>query len=122
VTLIPTSSTKRLLQVVEQLRSLPEMQRRTIASRVFAELSPWLDTMDLQDLRSLRRKAQDERALRIYAGARDFSDIEFALATMMQEWVSAKLELCGSDSLATKVPAERRIKAIEDFVRDNLPE
>ena len=78
--------------------------------------------MDLQDLRSLRRKAQDERAALLYAGARDFNDIAFAVATMMQEWASAKLELCGSDTLATKVPAERRIKAIEDFVRDNLPE
>ena len=78
--------------------------------------------MDLQDLRSLRRKAQEERALLIYAGARDFNDTEFAVATMVQEWASARLVLCGSDSVATKVPAERRTKAIEDFVRDNLPD
>jgi hypothetical protein len=107
---------------MEQLRSLSEAHRRQIAEQVFAHIRPYLGSDDVDDLRELRRRAQDHRARLIYEGARDFSDLRFAGASLTEQWAVANIELICSRSPISQIFAERRCKAVEDFVRDNLPD
>src|SRR5215216_6002482 len=104
--------TQRFLREMEQLRSLSDAHRRQIAEQVFAHIRPHLASDDADDLRELRRRAQDQRARLIYEGARDFSDFRFAGATLAEQWAVAKIESIGSRSPITEILAERRSKAI----------
>jgi hypothetical protein len=115
-----TGPTEQFLRSMCQIRSLGEEERQQIAAQVFAEIEPLVKTFDLSELRQLRRRFQDERALLIYEGARDFSDARYAVAVLIEQWAIGRAELITARSLITKIFAERRCKAIEDFVRDNL--
>jgi hypothetical protein len=119
---ILTGSTARFLRSMHQLRFLPEKHQQQIAAAVFAEIQPLLETDNLAALHQLRRRYQDERAVLIYDGARDFSDSRYAAAVLIEQWAIARAEIVMRRSLATEVLAERCCKAIEDFVRDNLIE
>ena len=107
---------------MHQLRFLAEQQQQQIAAAVFSEMRLLLGTSDLTALHQLRRHYQDERAILIYEGARDFSDSRYAAAALIEQWAIARSELLAPRSLAAEILAERCCKAIEDFVRDNLVE
>jgi hypothetical protein len=115
-------NTERFFGSMLRLRSLPKGRQQQIAQTAFAAIQPSLGSMDINDLRQLRRRCQDERALLIYEGAREFTDARYAAAILVEQWALARLELIEARSLVTEILAERRRKAIEDFVRDNLPE
>jgi len=107
---------------MEQIRSLAKVDRRQISEQVFAEIRPYLGSDDGDELQELRRRAQDQRAKLIYEGARHFADVQYAAVTMLEQWAIAKFELIVSRSALTHILAERRCKAVEDFLRDNLDE
>jgi hypothetical protein len=90
--------------------------------QVFAGVRPYLDIRNAGDLQELRRNAQEQRATLIYAGARDFTDVRFAAATITEQWALARMKSVATWSLATEVLAERICKAVEEFLRENLPE
>lgn len=115
------SQTQRFWRQMEQIRLLPKAHRSRIAEQIFREIRPYLERADADDLRELRRHAQERRAILLYAGARDFTDVRFAEATIIEQWALARMELNVSRSLTEDVLAERCLNAIEDFVRNNLP-
>jgi hypothetical protein len=117
---ILSGSTARFLRSMHQLRFLEQQRQQQIAAAVFAEIQPLLDTQDIVALHQLRRYYQDERAVLLYDGARDFSDSGYAAAVLIEQWAIARAEMIRPRSLAAEVLAERCCKAIEDFVRDNL--
>jgi hypothetical protein len=114
--------TQRLLRLLGQLRLLADGDRAEIAAQVVAVIRPCLATEDADELRQLRRDVQDARAALIYEGARDFSDLRFAVVTLAEQWAAARLEQTSSRSVAGSVLGEQRCKMIEDFLKDNLPE
>jgi hypothetical protein len=122
VTPFLVSPTQRFLRHMQQVRCFPQERRRQIALQVLADIRPYLDVRNAGDLQELRRNAQEQRATLIYAGARDFTDVRFAAATMTEQWALARMKSVATWSLATEVLAERICKAVEEFLRDNLPE
>jgi len=111
-------STRRLLRQLENAGLLPREHRARIARGVFAAIGPHTETNDAHELRQLRRRAQDDRARLMYTGARDFSDVQFAVATLVEQWAVAKMELIAPRS--NDVLAQRRCQAIEEFARRNF--
>jgi hypothetical protein len=113
-------ATEQFLRTMNNVRSLADEQRRFIAKQVFADIQPLLQTRDIEKLRELRRRSQDERARLIYEGARDAKNAEFARATMTEQWAIAKIELITSRPVIAQILAGRRCVAVENFIRDNL--
>jgi hypothetical protein len=113
-------ATEQFLRTMNNVRSLADEQRRFIAKQVFADIQPLLQTRDIEKLRELRRRSQDERARLIYEGARDAKNAEFARATMTEQWTIAKIELIASGPVIAQILAGRRCAAVENFIRDNL--
>lgn len=89
--------------------------------QVFSEIRPHLGARAVE-LRELRRRAQDRRALLLYEGARDITDSRFAAALLTEQWAIASRELLVSRGAITRILAQRRCNAIEQFVRDHLPD
>jgi hypothetical protein len=108
VTAFLLRSTQRFFHEMQRIRSLPKMQRTRIAIGVLADIRPYLQIEDAGDLQELRRYAQERRALLTYEGARDFTDVRFATATMTEQWAIAKSQLVASRSLAMDILAELR--------------
>jgi hypothetical protein len=122
VTPFLVSPTQRFLRHMQEVRSFPQERRRRIAVQVFADIRAYLDVRNAGDLQELRRNAQERRATLIYAGARDFTDVRFAAATIIEQWALARMKSVATWSLATEVLAERICRAVEDFLRENLPD
>jgi hypothetical protein len=114
--------TQRFLRQVEYLGSLPLAHRHDVAVAVYASIQPYLGDAGFSALEALRRSAQDQRAELIYAGARDYDDVQFAAASIVEQWARARSALCAARPLEMRILAERCCETIERFVRDNLPE
>jgi len=115
-------SIERLSRQLDQIGLLPQAQRSTVARDVFLAIRTHLQSKEVKELRELRRRVQDKRAILIYQGARDFTNLHFAAATMIDQWAASKLESLTSPSLTHEVLAERRCRMIDKFVQENLPD
>jgi hypothetical protein len=115
-----SAPTIRFLQAMEQVRLLPAPQRRQIAADVYSEIKPLVGTRNADRLGGRARAAQDERWRLISSGVREITDVRFARTAIAEQWVLAQLELLRPASPVAEVLAERRHRAIEDFVSDNL--
>jgi hypothetical protein len=113
-------ATEQFLRTMNNVRSLADEQRRFIAKQVFADIQPLLQTRDIEKLRELRHRSQDERARLIYEGARDANNAEFARATMTEQWAIAKIELSRHARSLRKFLLGADCAAVENFIQDNL--
>jgi len=115
-----SAPTVRFLNVMEQIGLLPTPQRRNIAADVYSAIAPLTGSVDRDHLRRCARALQDERWRLISSGVADIDNVRFVRATIFEQWLRAQLELLGSASPVTEILAERRCRAIEQFVRENF--
>jgi hypothetical protein len=115
-----SAPTIRFLQAMEQVRLLPAQQRRQIAADVYSEIKPLVGTRNADQLGGCAQAAQDERWRLTASGVREITDVRFARAAIAEQWMLAQLQLLRPASPVVEVLAERRCRAIEDFVSDNL--
>jgi hypothetical protein len=105
---------------MEFLRLLPPSHRVQVAEHIYAEIWPYLSCTDVDELRELRRYAQDQRAILLYEGARDLTHVRFAGLTLVEQWARAKIDSQASQVVGDIIFAERRLVDIEAFVQDNF--
>jgi hypothetical protein len=107
---------------MQELQSLPPETRRGIARRVADEIGPLLGKRAADRVRELRHRAQDERWRLLSQGFRSWADVRFGPVVLSEQWAIAKLEIIDGAHPIREILAERRLRTIESFVRDSLPE
>ena len=115
-----SAPTVRFLNAMEQVRLLPALQRRNIAADVYSAIAPLTGSTEFDHLRRCARALQDERWRLISSGVVDIANVRFARATIVEQWLRGQLELLGSVSPVTEILAERRCRAVEQFIRENF--
>jgi lauroyl/myristoyl acyltransferase len=107
---------------MQELQTLPPEIRRGIARRVADEIGPLLGKRAADAVRELRRRAQDERWRLLSQGIRSWSDARFGPVVLSEQWAIAELEILDGAHPIREILAERRLRAIDFFLRDSLPE
>jgi len=115
-----SAPTVRFLRLLEELRRLPDTQRRKIAAGVLLVIGPLFARSDADALRQAARGAQDERWRLISEGTRDQRDVDLARVTLTEQWILAHLEIAGADAFGAQTLAEKRCAAVEAFVAENV--
>jgi hypothetical protein len=110
----------RLLRAIDELRQLPQAQRREIATAVLDRIEPLFSTRDQDALGRAARLAQDARWRLIAADVRQMSDPRFAGVVLTEQWLLARLELVRGGVPVAELLAEKRCAGIEAFLRDSL--
>jgi len=118
--LFVSAPTVRFLNAMEQVCLLPVPQRRNIAADVYSAIAPLTGSVDRDHLRRCAQACQAERWRLIAAGVSDMADIHFARILITEQWLLARLELLSPASPVMEILAERRCRAVEAFVRDNI--
>jgi hypothetical protein len=107
---------------MQELQSLPHETRRRIATGAADEIKPLLRNRAADAVRELRRRAQDERWRLVSQGIRNWTDVRFGPVALSEQWAIARLEVIDGAHPIREILAERRLRAIESFLRESLPE
>ena len=117
-----SAPTERFLRSLQELQSLPAATRRGIATSTVEEIRPLLKSRAATAIQALRRRTQDERWRLVAQGIRGWQDVRFGAVALSEQWAIAKLEIIEGAHPIQEILAERRLRAIESFLRDSLPE
>ena len=116
-----TKPTERFLRRIEELRSLPAEMRQHIAARAADEIRPVVGSGVAETVQELRRRAQDQRWRLISQGTSVLRHECFGPVMLSEQWAVAKLAMADDRSPIGQILGERRLRAIEAFLQDNLP-
>jgi hypothetical protein len=116
-----TAPTERFLRRIEELRSLPAEMRQHIAARAADEIRPVVGSRAAEAVQELRRRAQDQRWRLISQGISAVRHERFGAVMLSEQWAVAKLAMADDRSPIGQILGERRLRAIEAFLQDNLP-
>jgi hypothetical protein len=105
---------------MEKAGLLPVAERRKIAAYVYSAISQFADKRQLDHLRRCAQACQAERWRLIAAGVCDIADVHFARTMITEQWLLARLELLSPASPVREILAERRCRAVEEFIRGNI--
>ena len=89
---------------MQELQSLPAATRRGIATSAVEEIT------------------QDERWKLVSQDIAGWQDVRFGAVALSEQWAIARLEIIEGAHPIREILAERRLRAIESFLRESLPE
>ena len=107
---------------MQELQSLPAATRRGIATSAVEEIRPLLKSRAADAIRALRHRTQDERWKLVSQGIAGWQDVRFGAVALSEQWAIARLEIIEGAHPIREILAERRLRAIESFLRESLPE
>jgi hypothetical protein len=116
-----TAPTERFLRRIEELRSLPAEMRQHIAARAADEIRQAVGSGAAEAVQELRQRAQDQRWRLISQGIDAERHECFGAVMLSEQWAVAKLAMTNDTSPIGQILGERRLRAIEAFLQDNLP-
>lgn len=119
VFVLVSAPTVRFLRAIEQLRPLPEVDRRKLAASIYSEIKPHIGTDDYDGFRRAAGEAQDGRWRMASTGA-ETSDPQLTKIKIAEQWLLSQAELLRPPSPVAEVLATKRIEVIERFIRDHL--
>jgi hypothetical protein len=102
------------------LKTLSPRKRRRIAASIYSHIKPLVASDESDELRIAAQSAQEERWRLISRGISEISDERFAASAIAEQWLRARLEQIRVQSPVSEILAERRCRAVEQFVRSNL--
>jgi hypothetical protein len=105
---------------MEEAGLLPIEQRGKIAADVSTAISELADERNLDHLRLCAQACQAERWRLVAAGANDLANVHFARVMITEQWLLARVELLSPGSPIREILAERRCRAVEEFVRGSF--
>ena len=111
--------TVRFLRSMEEVRLLPQADRRRLAADLYSEIKPLIGTDDHERLQTAAAEAQDIR-WRLVATGVDDCDAELRIVKIKEQWLRSQLELLTPKSPVAEVLAAKRVEVIERFIRDQL--
>lgn len=95
--------------------------RQHIAARAADEIRPVVGGGVADPIQELRRRAQDQRWRLISQGIGLAQHEYFGPVVLSEQWAVAKMAMADDRSPIGQILGERRLRAIEAFLQDNLP-
>jgi hypothetical protein len=115
-----SAPTVRFLKLMERVEDLEPKKRRRVAASIYSRIKPLVSSDEPDELRTAAELAQAERWRLISQGISEIADERFAPAAIAEQWLRARLENIRAQSPVAEILAERRCRAVEQFLRNNL--
>jgi hypothetical protein len=117
-----SAPTLKFARTMTVLSTLSPEQRSSIATGVLSHIQSMGDLNNDIELSTLAESLQKQRWKLVYESEDDLSNPQFSIILVTENWLQAQQTLSPKRSRMVQLLAQERLRLIESFLRENLPE